>query len=328
MTQSTDFNSDLRIARFLPRTVISPRTLRLVRRLTALAGQRPLSRGTSEQVDSNVTVRVFRPSRARDAAPGILFIHGGGYVIGSAAMGDRFCRRAAEELGAVVASVEYRLAPEHSFPTPLEDCYAALTWLADQPDVNPRRIAIVGESAGGGLAAALAQLTTWSTEVRPVLQALSYPMLDDRTAARTDIDPDRLRMWDQRSNRLAWRAYLGAAADGQVPPLAAPARCADLSGLPPAWIGVGTNDLFYDEDVAYAERLRQAGVPCTLHVADGAYHGFDLIESRARISRTFQQARLDALREALDKPEPRPRATRATARSASPATKLNYCVPS
>jgi acetyl esterase/lipase len=126
-------------------------------------------------------------------------------------------------------------------------------------------------------------------------------MLDDRTTTRTDIDPRRLRIWSPASNRFGWGAYLGpATADGNVPPLAAPARYDDLAGLPPAWIGVGTNDLFHDEDVAYARRLQQAGVACTIHVVPGAYHNFDSFEAKAAISRAFVKAQTAALGEALN----------------------------
>ena len=202
---------------------------------------------------------------------------------------------------APVVSVEYRLAPEHPFPTPLEDCYAALRWLARQADIDPARIAVGGASAGGGLAASLTLLAKERGEIRPVLQLLSYPMLDDRTTTRTDIDPQRLRLWSPHSNRFGWRAYLGPATGaGNVPPLAAPARYDDLSGLPPAWIGVGTNDLFHDEDATYARRLQQAGVDCTLHVVPGAYHNFDAIEPRTGLSQAFVEAQTTALDEALN----------------------------
>jgi acetyl esterase/lipase len=230
-----------------------------------------------------------------------MWIHGGGMVLGDAAQDSGFCRRIADQLNIVVVSVEYRLAPEHPFPTPLEDCYTALQWLARQPDIDPSRIAIGGASAGGGLAAALTLLAKERGEIRPVLQLLSYPMLDDRTTARTDIDQRRLRIWSQKSNRFGWRSYLGpATADGNVPALAAPARYDDLSGLPPAWIGVGTNDLFHDEDVTYARRLQQAGVASTLHVVPGAYHNFDSFEAKAAISRAFVKAQTTALGEALN----------------------------
>jgi acetyl esterase/lipase len=294
------FHPQLRFARFLPRTVITSRTLPALRVLTKLAGMFQRPGGHVVSVDANVSVRVFRPASARQPRPALLWIHGGGMVLGDAAQDSRFCRRIADQLDIVVASVEYRLAPQHPFPAPLEDCYTALRWLADQPGIDPTRIALGGASAGAGLAAALALLAKERGEIRPVLQLLSYPMLDDRTTTRTDIDPRRLRVWSQHSNRFGWRAYLGsAAADGNVPQLAAPARYDDLSGLPPAWIGVGTNDLFHDEDVAYARRLQQAGVASTLHVVPGAYHAFDAVEAKAAVAQEFIQAQTRALGEAL-----------------------------
>lgn len=302
--QADAFDPELRGARLLPRTVISPHTLSLIRGLTGFAGRRQPTGATITRIDANVSVRMFRPPSSQHPVPGLLFIHGGGYVMGTAAMGDHFCRRAADHVGVVAASVEYRLAPEHPFPTPLEDCYMALRWLARQPEVNAGRIAVAGESAGGGLAAALAVLARQRGEVRPVLQVLSYPMLDDRTTNRIDIDTHGLRMWSPANNRFGWRAYLGPTANGAVPPLAAPARNPDLSGLPRAWIGVGTNDLFHDEDVDYARRLEQAGVPTTLHIVPGAYHGFDLIHRGAPPSRAFFQARLAALAGALAHHDP------------------------
>lgn len=300
----TVFHPGLPRARFLPRTIVTPRTLGLARTLAGLPGRARPAGGTIERVAPDVTVRVFRPASHRSAAPGLLFVHGGGYVLGTAAMGDHFCRAVADRLGAVAASVEYRLAPEHPYPVPLEDCYAALRWLAERPEVDRHRIAIAGESAGGGLAAALALLARQRGEIRPVLQLLSYPMLDDRTSDRTDIDPRRLRMWSRRSNRFGWDCYLGVPVPGDIPAPAAPGRCDDLADLPPAWIGVGTNDLFYEEDLAYADRLRRAGVPCTVHEVPGAYHGFDLVERTAEVSRAYLRARLTALGDALTGNDP------------------------
>jgi len=295
------FNPQLRAARFLPRTVITALTLPALRVLTKLArmARRPDAQVVS--VDADVSVHVFRPASLRPSAPALLWIHGGGMVLGDAAQDSGFCRTVADLLNIVVVSVEYRLAPEHPFPAPLEDCYTALRWLAGQPGIDPTRIAIGGASAGGGLAAALALLAKERGEIRTVLQLLSYPMLDDRTTTRTDIDPRRLRLWSPASNRFGWRSYLGPdVAEGNVPPLAAPARYDDLSGLPPAWIGVGTNDLFHDEDVTYARRLQQAGVASTLYVVPGAYHNFDSIEAKAAISRAFVMAQMTALDEALN----------------------------
>jgi acetyl esterase/lipase len=194
-----------------------------------------------------------------------------------------------------VASVEYRLAPENPYPASLDDCYTALAWLDAQPNVNASRLIIGGASAGGGLAAALALMVRDRGEFTPVLQLLTYPMLDDRTSVRTDMDPKRFRLWNQRSNQFGWASYLGDA----DPAVAVPARREDLSGLPPAWIGVGTNDLFYEEDLAYAERLRAAGVPCDIEVVPGAFHGFDYIAAGTDVSKAFFASQCSAMRAAL-----------------------------
>ncbi len=292
------FHPDLRLARYLPRSPVGPRTLWLLRRLARFA---PHARSgvSMSSIGDDVAVRMIRPGSDRHPAPTLLWIHGGGYVMGTAAQDDQFSGHFVDELDINVAAVEYRLAPEHPYPTPLEDCYTALCWLAEHPDVDASRIAIGGASAGGGLAAALALLARERGEVEPVLQLLSYPMLDDRTAARTDIDERNLRLWDQKSNRFGWASYLGSHSGDSVPPLAAPARHDDLAGLPPAWIGVGTLDLFYEENLAYARRLEEAGVPCQLHVVEGAYHGFDGVERDAQVSREFLRSRVDALRDAI-----------------------------
>jgi acetyl esterase/lipase len=170
-------------------------------------------------------------------------------------------------LGIAVASVQYRLAPEHPYPAAVDDCYSALTWLTGLPAVDPARVAIGEASAGGGLAAALALLARDRGEVSPALQLLSYPMLDDRSSSGSK-NPN-YRLWSPNSNRFGWAAYLGDA-DPQV---AVPGHREDLSGLAPAWIRVGTHDLFHDEDLAYAERLIRAGVPCHVELAPGAFHG-------------------------------------------------------
>jgi len=290
-----DFHPDLRRARRQPRGVpVGPLGYRVMQALSGISSRKPPHGGSIERVGDHVTVRLFEPREATGAA--VLWIHGGGYVIGSATMSDEWCRRLAEELGAVVAAVEYRLAPQHPYPAPLEDCWAALRWLADRSGVD--RVAIGGESAGGGLAAALALLARDRGAVRPVFQLLSYPMLDDRSADRTDVDPKSLRMWSVRNNRFGWNAYLGAAA-ADPPQQAVPGRRDDLAGLPPAWIGVGTRDLFHDEDLAYAARLRAAGVTCDLHIVPGAYHGFDAVEQGAAVVHDYHGVQVNALRRAL-----------------------------
>jgi acetyl esterase/lipase len=226
----------------------------------------------------------------------MLWIHGGGMVMGTAAQDDAICRRFVEELGIIVASVDYRLAPEHPFPVPLHDCYDALLWLAGQKDVDTSRIAVGGASAGGGLAAGLALLARQRGEVELAMQLLAYPMLDDRTATRRDVDDRSRRLWNNKANRFGWQSYLGHAPGfGEVDGLAAPARFDDLRGLPPAWIGVGTLDLFFEEDVAYAHRLRAAGVDCELDVVEGAFHGFDVIRPKSGVAQSFRSAQLTAL---------------------------------
>jgi acetyl esterase/lipase len=291
-----DFHPDLRrIARFIPRQVVTPVTLPIVRMGTRLMG-----RHTPEDVEvltltSGVGVRLFRPAAVTYPGPALLWIHGGGYVIGSAAQDDVLCRRFARDLGATVASVDYRLAPENPYPAPLEDCYSALTWLARLPSVDPARVAIGGASAGGGLAAALALLARDRAEVPLAAQLLVYPMLDDRTVHRHDLDNPGHRLWNQSSNKFGWACYLGDA----DPDIAVPARREDLSGLPPTWMGVGTLDLFHDEDVAYAERLKAAGVPCEVEVVPGAFHGFDGIVPKARVSQSFFDSQCAVLREAF-----------------------------
>ena len=312
------FHPDLTRARFMPRTSATRGNRRLLRTLTRVGRARAPKGGELVDLGDGVAVRVQRPAGAmpRDAGslrPAILHLHGGGLIIGSAVQGDALCRHLADELGAVVASVDYRMPPEHPYPTPLEDCYAALRWLAAQPDVDPERIAVIGESAGGGLAASLALLARDRGEVTLAGQVLAYPMLDDRTPAGSGPDPRSLRLWNARSNRLGWGLYLGSSAadarrtgsatsplDAATLELAVPARRADLSGLPPTWIGVGTLDLFHDEDVEYARRLTEAGAPVQLHVVPGAYHGFDKAEPKAAVSRDFARRQVAALRALLD----------------------------
>jgi acetyl esterase/lipase len=295
---NNDVHPDLRrIARIAPRRLIGPGSLPIIRALTALPGRLP-GPGASSDVEvitlgSGAGVRLFRPVGVTAPTPALLWIHGGGYVIGTAQLDDRLCRRFSKMLGITVASVEYRLAPEHPYPAPREDCYSALTWLAGLPAVDGNRVAIAGASAGGGLAAALALLARDRGEVTPAFQVLVYPMLDDRSS--TTVENPNYRLWNTRSNHFGWTAYLGDA-DPQV---AVPGRRDNLSGLPPAWIGVGTHDLFHDEDLAYAERLTKAGVPCHVEVVPGAFHGFDLVVPKAHVSRRFFDSQCQSLHAAL-----------------------------
>jgi acetyl esterase/lipase len=290
---TADFHPDLRrAARYLPKQVITPATVPFIRAAERLLYRQPPDDIEVLTLPSGVGIRLFRPAGGTGRAPALLWIHGGGYVIGKAAQDDVLCRRFTRELDVTVASVDYRLAPEHPYPASLEDCYSALQWLVRLPSVDPARVAIGGASAGGGLAAALALLTRDRREIPLAAQLLVYPMLDDRTVGR-HLDNPGLRLWNQSSNKFGWSAYLG----GADPEVAVPARRKDLSGLPPAWLGVGTFDLFHDEDLAYAERLKAAGVPCEVEIVKGAFHGFDGIVPKAHVSQSFFKSQCAMLRE-------------------------------
>ena len=289
-----EIHPDLRrVARFAPRQIVYPWSLPLLRRLPVA------NRSSDDGVDvvdlpSGAGARLYRPTAAAAPTAALLWIHGGGYLLGSPEQDDALCRRYVQRLGIVVAAARYRLAPEHPYPIPLEDCYTVLTWLAGLPGVDADRIAIGGASAGGGLAAALGFLARDRGEVSPVLQVLSYPMLDDRTVG-PELDKPGFRLWNTRSNRFGWTSYLG----GADPAVAVPARRTDLAGLAPAWLGVGTLDLFCAEDLAYAARLNAAGVECEVHEVPGAFHGFDGLAPKAAVSQAYFDSTCASLRRAL-----------------------------
>ena len=289
-----EIHPDLRrVARFAPRQIVYPWSLPLLRRLPM--GNRSSNDGVDVvDLPSGAGARLYRPTAAAAPTAALLWIHGGGYLLGSPEQDDALCRRYVQRLGIVVAAARYRLAPEHPYPIPLEDCYQVLTWLAGLPGVDADRIAIGGASAGGGLTAALSFLARDRGEVFPVLQVLSYPMLDDRTVG-PDLDKPGFRLWNTRSNRFGWTSYLG----GADPAVAVPARRTDLAGLAPAWLGVGTLDLFCAEDLAYAARLNAAGVECEVHEVPGAFHGFDGLAPKAAVSQAYFDSTCASLRRAL-----------------------------
>jgi acetyl esterase/lipase len=283
-----------KVARLLPRGYALYGGYRLQRRLMNLIGNaRRMRHVPVAAVNEHVTVRLHRPADLPDRAAAMLWIHGGGTIMGHAAQDDKFLRKLSHITGVAVAAVEHRLAPEHPYPTPVEDCYAALLWLARQPWVDPGRVAVGGASAGGHFAAAVAQRAHDRNEVELAFQMLVYPMLDDRTGANRN-GPGRI-IWTESDNQHAWRWYL----KGADPKEAAPARREDLSGLAPAWIGVGTLDLYYQECVEYARRLREAGVPVHEEIAQGAFHAFDQVADKAPISVKFFASQCDHLRGAL-----------------------------
>lgn len=232
----------------------------------------------STQTSGTLRMRVYRP-RHLTGDGALLWIHGGGLLFGDARQDEALCAETALDLGIPVVSANYRFAPEHSYPAALDDVHAAWGWMHDHAEelgIDAARIAIGGESAGGGLAASLVQRLHDEGGVQPIAQWLFAPMLDDRTAADESLDRIDHWVWNNRANRAGWTAYLGEAPGAEsVPSYAAAARRTDLSGLPPAYIAVGDIELFRAEDEIYALRLERAGVPVVLDLVPGAPHGFE-----------------------------------------------------
>ncbi|MBV9997116.1 MAG: alpha/beta hydrolase [Caulobacteraceae bacterium] len=254
----------------------------------------------------DVRALLHTPRHSTAPRPAVLHIHGGGYVMGAPEMGAEHHIQYAEDFGTVVLSVDYRLAPATKHPGPLEDCYAALAWLyaqADELGVDRRRIIVSGESAGGGLAAALALLARDRKEYALAFQHLIYPMIDDRTVTRPAPSPYSGEfIWTRAANLHGWSSLLDCepGADG-VSCYAAAARAEDLSGLPPTYIACGALDLFIEENLEYARRLILAGVPTELHVYPGAPHGFPMVAD-AKVARQAERDSLEALGRALARP--------------------------
>ena len=256
--------------------------------------------------DRELPVRVYRPAERAGDLPGLFWIHGGGYIAGRAEADDRRCQQWVKSMNCVAVSVDYRLAPEHPFPAPVEDCYTALKWMFDKRGdlgVDGSRIVIGGISAGGGLAAGLALLARDRAEVRVSFQLLLCPMIDNRNVEpASDHLPDAV-LWTRQNNRFGWDCYLdGNPGSGEVSPYAAAARANDLSDLPPAYIHVGDADLFAEENIDYARRLTKAGVPVELHVFPGGFHGFEVFAAETRMARQCLDATDKALKRALDGP--------------------------
>ncbi len=247
----------------------------------------------------DITVRIYRPVDATGTLPGIYFIHGGGMILGDIDGEDAVATQICERVDAVVVSVEYRLAPEHPYPAPVEDCYAGLVWMARHASelrFDPERLAVYGGSAGGGLTIATSMLARDRGFPALRFQMPIYPMIDDRNETPSSHEITDIGLWDRAGNIEAWKWYLG---DGKPDQYAAPARAEDLTGLPPTFIDVGTVDLFRDEDITFAMRLMQAGVPTELHVNPGAYHAAEVFAPECELSGVIWARRVEALRRAL-----------------------------
>lgn len=245
-----------------------------------------------------VRALLYTPPDFVAPGPAFLHIHGGGMIVGSPDMSHAASVDTALQCRCLVLSVDYRLAPEHPFPASVEDCHAALAWLHGHAKVDGARVAIGGDSAGGGLAASLALLNKARDRLPIVAQMLKYPMLDHRTVAPHYDHPYVGEfVWQAGTNRFGWDSLLGAERDA-VAPHASPALAEDLADLPPAFIAVGALDLFLEEDIEYARRLMRAGVATELHVYPGAFHAFDLMPT-ASTTRAFRQAWLAFLKRRL-----------------------------
>jgi acetyl esterase/lipase len=290
----------------LPFTALpfTDRKLRFVRLLFSIPTRPGPGVSVTERAvgDPPVPTMIFTPERHDKPGPAVLWLHGGAYVVGTPRFEAAGAGRLVRELGAVVVSPDYRLAPEHPFPAGLDDCMAVLRWMranADELGIDANRIAVTGSSAGGGMTAAVAQ-RSYDEGIPLRAQVMGYPMLDDRSTLRADHGGRGRFAWTPDSNRYGWTAYLGRPPRmSDAPEYAAPARRSNLSGLAPAWIGVGDLDVFYDEDVDYAERLKAAGVPCELVAVRGMYHGADGVAQKAPSMVRFRASMIDFLRKHL-----------------------------
>ena len=247
-----------------------------------------------------LVVRIYKPTGVSGGLPGIFFIHGGGMIMGSIETENHKAAMLCETIQSIVVSVEYRLAPENPHPAQVQDCYEALVWMsknAAELGFDADRLAIVGGSAGGGLAIATALMARDQEFPKLSFQMANYPMIDDRNETPSSKEITDVGIWDRKANIEAWDWYLGGKNADEY---AAPARAKDLSGLPPTFIDVGELDLFRDEDIEFAKRLLQAGVTTELHVYPGAYHASESFAPEAELSKQIWTKRIEALKRALN----------------------------
>lgn len=241
-------------------------------------------------------IRIYKPKSATTQAPGLVYIHGGGMVMGSIEGEAASAQHLSAETGAIVVSVDYRKAPENPYPSGAEDCYSAAKWVFDNAEeigIDPSNIGIYGGSAGGGLAIAVALMARDKGTMKFKYMMPIYPMIDDRNETSSTFEVTEVGIWDRSGNLEAWGMYL---AGNEPDHYAAPARAEDLSGLPPAYIDVGEMDAFRDEDAHFALRLMQSGVPCEFHIYPGAYHASEVFAPEAELSKRIWSGRVHALK--------------------------------
>jgi len=256
----------------------------------------------SAKTPGGVKLRVYTPA-GNKTRPAMLYIHGGGMMIGSPAMDDALLSTTASELDIVIVSPDYKLAPENPYPAAVDDCHSTWTWLLENAaarQIDRQRMAVGGESAGGGLAAGLVLRLHDEGGVQPLAQWLFCPMLDDRTALNRSLDAVDHFVWNNKMNLVGWKSYLGnKLGTDEVPDYAAPARRSVFHGLPKTWIGVGDVELFFEEDKAYADKLSSAGVACKLEIVHGAPHAFEGLAPDSQLAKDYLASAKSWLRTAL-----------------------------
>ncbi|MEW8987389.1 MAG: alpha/beta hydrolase [Bacillus sp. (in: firmicutes)] len=256
--------------------------------------------------DSNpLPIRIYREKSIDETLPVLLWIHGGGYILGSIDDNDDLCMSFVKEAQCVVVSVDYRLAPEHPYPAPIEDCYAALKWIADHAEalnIDPNRIGVAGASAGGGLTAALTLLARDRQYPSICFQMPLYPMIDHQNNTPSANEIKEGFVWNQKTNEAGWKMYLGELYDTEkIPAYAAPARAEDYRNLPYTYTCVGQLDPFRDETLTYVTKLAQAGVDVEFHLYPGAYHGFEAINPTADVSVRAMNEYIQAVKKGFDR---------------------------
>ena len=252
----------------------------------------------------DIYIRIYKPVGSKDILPGFLWIHGGGYIAGLVKKDEGLCIRFVKDAKCVVVSVEYHLAPEYQYPVPLEDCYSALQWMhdnAEELNIDIDRIAVGGNSAGGGLTAGLSLLARDRGGPHIIFQMPLYPMIDDRCNSPSCIEIQDKKAWFGECNKLAWSLYLGDIDGEAVPAYAAPARAEDYTDLPATYTFIGDLDPFRDETIEYVARLSRAGVSVEFHLYPGCFHGFDVSSLRTEVGDRALSGFVDALTRALNK---------------------------